>query len=46
MSKRYDRPMTPAEIAAVPDSQIDHSDIPDLDDAFWSKAQLVQPDQA
>jgi len=25
-------------LAAMPDDQIDHSDIPPLDDAFWQKA--------
>jgi len=37
--------MTPAEIMAMPDSQIDRTDIPELDDAFWAKAQLVQSDR-
>ncbi len=45
MNKRYDRPMTIAEIAAVNDSEIDYSDIPELDDEFWKNAQLVEPDR-
>ncbi len=45
MSKRYDKPMTAPEIAATPDAEIDFSDIPELDEAFWRKARLVQPDR-
>jgi uncharacterized protein (DUF4415 family) len=37
--------MTPAEIAATADSAIDYSDIPELDDAFWKNARLVEPDR-
>lgn len=29
----------------MPDSAIDTRDIPELDDAFWSRAKLVQPDR-
>jgi hypothetical protein len=45
MRKRYNKPMTAAEIAAVTDSEIDYSDIPKLDDAFWRNARLVKPDR-
>ena len=45
MKKRYDRPMTEAEIAATTDRDIDFSDIPELDEAFWQNAQLVEPDR-
>jgi len=45
MKKRYDKPMTAAEIAATPDRDIDFSDVPDLDDAFWRNARLVEPDR-
>ena len=31
MSGRYDRPLTPEQIAAVKDEDIDFSDIPELD---------------
>jgi uncharacterized protein (DUF4415 family) len=34
-----------AEIAAIPDSQIDYSDIPELDEDFWKHAKLVMPDK-
>nr|USU33382.1 BrnA antitoxin family protein [Methylobacterium sp. OTU13CASTA1] len=42
--KRYARPMMPDEIAAVPDAEIDFSDVPELDEAFWTNAKLVEPD--
>lgn len=45
MKKRYDKPMTAAEIAATTDRDIDFSDVPELDDAFWQNARLVEPDQ-
>lgn len=45
MTKRYARPMTPDEIAAVPDSEIDFSDVPELDEAFWANAKLIEPDR-
>jgi uncharacterized protein (DUF4415 family) len=32
-----------AEIAAIPDEEIDTSDIPELDDEFWKKAVLIPP---
>lgn len=40
----YDRPLTPAEIAATKDENIDFSEIPELDDNFWRRAELVEPD--
>ena len=43
MSK-YKKPMTPEEIAQVQDSDIDFSDIPELDADFWNNAEIVQPD--
>lgn len=45
MSKRYKKPMTPVEIAAVNDRDIDFSDVPELGEAFWKKARLVEPDR-
>ena len=44
MSK-YDKPLTPEQIAALKDSDIDFSDIPELDEQFWEQAQLVEPDR-
>lgn len=31
------------EIQAIPDEDIDTSDIPELDERFWEKARLVMP---
>ncbi len=45
MSGRYDRPLTPEQIAAVEDESIDFSDIPELDEEFWDRAELVEPDR-
>ena len=33
-----------AEIAAIRDEDIDYSDIPELDDAFWANATLKMPE--
>ena len=41
----HDRPLTPAEIAAVKDESIDFSDAPELDDAFRRQANLIEPDR-
>ena len=46
MSGRYDRPLTPEQIAAVKDEGIDFSDIPELDEGFWERAELVEPDNS
>lgn len=40
---KYAQPLTPGEMAALDDSDIDFSDIPELDDAFWAKAVLRSP---
>jgi len=41
----YDRPLTPKQIRAVKDENSDFSDIPELDEQFWSNASLVEPDR-
>lgn len=43
MKKQYNKPLTPEELAARPDSEIDYSDIPELDEAFWANAKLTPP---
>lgn len=43
MKTPYDKELTAKEIAALRDDQIDASDIPELDDAFWAKAKLHAP---
>ena len=45
MGKRLERPMTVSEIAKVQDRDIDFSDFPELDEAFWRDARLVEPDR-
>ncbi len=44
MSK-YRRALTPKEIAALDDKDIDFSDIPEIDREFWKNAELVDPDK-
>lgn len=46
MKKRYDKPLTPAEVAALSDKEIDYSDIPRLGKGFWENARVVWPNQA
>ncbi len=41
--KRYEKELTAEELAALPDDQIDYSDIPELDDDFWENAKIVAP---
>jgi uncharacterized protein (DUF4415 family) len=43
MSKKFAKPLSFEEIAALPDSDIDTSDIPNLDLAFWAKATVAPP---
>ena len=40
----YDKPLTPGQIGAVKDENIDFSDIPELDKTFWQHAELIEPD--
>ena len=44
MSK-FKKPMSVEQLAKVKDKDIDYSDIPELDDEFWNKAELVEPDR-
>lgn len=43
MKKPYTRPLTPEELAARPDSDIDYSDIPELGPDFWENAKVTPP---
>lgn len=43
MKKRYEKPLTIEELAALPDDQIDTSDIPELDARFWANAKVRPP---
>lgn len=44
MSK-YTKPLTTKQIAALGDEDIDFSDIPELSEAFWKQAELIEPDR-
>lgn len=43
MKKRYEKPLTIEELAALPDEEIDTGDIPELDEAFWANAKVMPP---
>ncbi len=43
MKKRYDKGLSPEDLAALPDSEIDTSDIPETDAAFWASAKVMAP---
>lgn len=43
MKKRYKKPLTTKQLAALKDSEIDTTDIPELDDDFWAKAEVRPP---
>jgi len=43
MTKRYDKPLTISQLAILDDKDIDTSDIPELDAAFWAKAKITAP---
>lgn len=44
MTMRYDRALTVDELAREPDSTIDFSDMPELDDGFFQEASILNPD--
>jgi uncharacterized protein (DUF4415 family) len=39
----FTRPLTAKELAELPDSEIDLSDIPEIGEDFWREAILMQP---
>lgn len=39
----FKKELTARELSALPDEQIDYSDIPELDDTFWEKARPFDP---
>lgn len=43
MKKQYNKALTPKELANRPDSEIDYSDIPELDEKFWAGAEVKSP---
>ena len=44
MTKRYAKELPAKALAALPDSAIDTSDIPALDERFWKNARVVMPE--
>jgi uncharacterized protein (DUF4415 family) len=44
MSKPYSKELAPEDLAKLTDAQIDTSDIPELDDAFWGRSHVVEPE--
>ncbi len=45
MKRPYTRELTIEELLALPDEEIDYSDIPKLDEEFWKNAKLVMPEK-
>ncbi len=43
MNERYAKPLSTEELAALPDEEIDTSDIPALDATFWQNAKVSPP---
>ena len=43
--KRYEKELTDEELAALPDEEIDYSDIPELDEEWFRTAKLIMPDE-
>jgi uncharacterized protein (DUF4415 family) len=43
MKKRYTKPLTIEEMLHVKDEDIDTSDIPEIDEAWFKRAKLVMP---
>lgn len=43
--RKHDKPLTPKQIAAAKDQDLDFSEIPELDDNFWRNAELVERDR-
>lgn len=44
MQKRFDKELSPEELANLDDDAIDTSDIPELDEQFWQNAVIVEPE--
>ena len=42
---RPEVPLTPEQTAAVKDQSIDFSDLPELDEEFWDRSEVVKPDR-
>ncbi len=44
MPKNYVKELELTELAALPDSSIDTSEIPELDEDFWANSQIIEPE--
>ena len=44
MKRPYKRPLTLAELKAIPDEDIDFSDIPEATAEFWATAERIDPE--
>lgn len=45
MKQRYEKELTLKELAALPDVEVDTSDIPELGKEFWDNARVVMPEE-
>lgn len=45
MPKNYAKELELTELAALPDSSIDTSEIPELDEDFWANSQIIEPER-
>lgn len=45
MSKRYSKELSLEELSRLDDAAIDTSDIAELDEAFWAKAEALMPEE-
>ena len=43
--KKYDKELSIEELIALPDEEIDYSDIPELDENFWLNARVQYPSE-
>ena len=45
LPKSYDQPLSALGFAELKDQDIDFSEVPELDEAFWKNAMLVLPEK-
>ncbi len=43
MKKKYEKSLTPEQLATRDDSEIDYSDVPELNAAFWKDVKINPP---
>ena len=46
MMTKQNEAFTHEQLAAIQDSDLNFSDLPELDNSFWKKAEMVEPDNA